>query len=179
MDDSPFTLNTNRLHLRHFHPNDAQPMLAIFGDPEVMHFGSGVHALPWIRDWIQRQRAIYSEHPGYGLWAVVEQATAQAIGYCGLTRFPDIGGQPETEVGYRLARSHWGQGLATEAAMAVRDHALHTLGLPRLIALIDPANLASLRVAEKLGMRYEKDATLPGYSHPDRVYVVETNSEPG
>ena len=59
-----------------------------------------------------------------------------------------------------------------EAARAVRDYAFDTLCLERLIAIIDPANVASIRVAEKLGMRYEADVSFEGYSHPDRVYAV-------
>src|SRR4051812_40748374 len=86
----------------------------------------------------------------FGLWAVVEKSTRDVIGYCGLSRFEDVGGQPETEVGYRLIRSAWGHGYATEAATAVRDYAFDTLSLTRLIAIIDPRNVASIRVAEKI-----------------------------
>ncbi|MDQ2691068.1 MAG: GNAT family N-acetyltransferase, partial [Chloroflexota bacterium] len=93
-------------------------------------------------------------------------------GYCGLFYFPDVGGKPEVEIGYRLRRSAWGKGFATEAACAVRDFAFNSLGMQRLIALIDPDNIASIRVAEKLGMQYEKDIMLPGYTHPDRIYAV-------
>jgi RimJ/RimL family protein N-acetyltransferase len=85
---------------------------------------------------------------------------------------PDVAGRQEVEIGYRLARSAWRQGYATEAARAVRDYAFFTLGIRRLIALIDPENLASVRVAEKIGMRYEKEVMLEGYEHPDHVYVV-------
>jgi RimJ/RimL family protein N-acetyltransferase len=81
-------------------------------------------------------------------------------------------GQPETEIGYRLARPYWGRGYATESARAVRDYALNTLRLPRLIAMIDPQNVASIRVVEKLGMHYEKDVMFEGYTHPDRVYAI-------
>jgi RimJ/RimL family protein N-acetyltransferase len=56
--------------------------------------------------------------------------------------------------------------------MAIRDYAFGTLNLKRLIALIDPGNAASIRVAEKIGLRYEKDVLLEGYSHPDRVYAM-------
>ena len=72
-----------------------------------------------------------------------------------------------------MARSYWGRGYATEAAQAVRDYAFNRLRLPRLIAMIDPQNIASIRVAEKLGMYYEKDVMFEGYTHPDRVYAIE------
>jgi RimJ/RimL family protein N-acetyltransferase len=95
------------------------------------------------------------------------------IGYCGLSRFPGRCAAGDTEIGFRLARPFWGRGFATEAARAVRDHAFDTLALPRLIAIIDPGNLASIRVAEKIGMRYEKDVSFEGYTHPDRLYALE------
>ena len=82
----------------------------------------------------------------------------------------------EVEIGYRLRRSAWGQGYATEAAQEVRDYAFHTLGMKRLIAIIDPANVASIRVAEKIGMNYEQDVMFEGYTHPDHVYVVTSGS---
>ena len=94
------------------------------------------------------------------------------MGYCGLFFFPDIDGQAEVEIGYRLARAVWGKGYATEAAQAVRNFAFTTLDIKRLIAMIDPSNIASIRVAKKIGMHYEKDVMFEGYDHPDHVYVV-------
>jgi len=111
----------------------------------------------------------YEEH-GYGLWVVTETGNPTALGYCGLTWFPDINGRPEVEVGYRLARQCWGRGFATEAAIAVRELAFSDFGLDRLIALIDPANQRSIKVARKLGMTYESDVLLDGYDYPDNVY---------
>jgi RimJ/RimL family protein N-acetyltransferase len=80
------------------------------------------------------------------------------------------------ELGYRLARSAWGKGYATEATIAVRDHAFTSLGMKRLIAIIDPSNLASVRVAEKLGMRFESEVMLEGYTHPDHVYALDADA---
>jgi RimJ/RimL family protein N-acetyltransferase len=164
---------TKRLLLREFRPEDAAAMRRVFGDPDVMRFGKGVQTAQWVGDWIRRQRENYRAPGGIGLWAVVEKTSEETIGYCGLTRYPDICGRSEIEVGYRLARPYWGRGYATEAARAVCAHAYGALNLPRLIALIDPGNLASIRVAEKLGMRHENDVVLEGYTHADRVYAVE------
>jgi hypothetical protein len=162
---------TERLILRHFQLADSEAMDRVFGDPEVMYFGRGVQSREWVREWLHRRQQIYQKL-GYGVWAVVEKRSQQVLGYCGLTHFPDINGQPETEIGYRLARRHWGHGFATEAARAVRDYSFDTLKLPRLIALIDPQNVASIRVAEKIGLVYEEDVMLDGYTHPDRVYAI-------
>ena len=86
--------------------------------------------------------------------------------------FSDVNGQPEVEIGYRLTRTMWGNGYGTEAACVVRDYAFESLALKRLIAMIDPDNFSSIRVAEKLGMHYEREIMLEGYTHPDHVYVM-------
>lgn len=167
-----FQITTERLFLRHFHILDREPMYRLFGDPEVMRFGEGVQTPEWVEAWLRTCLERYSQTWGFGPYAVVEKQNQIVLGYCGLFYFPDIQGQPEVEIGYRLIRSVWGYGYATEAARAVRDFAFETLGIKRLVALIDPSNAASIRVAEKIGMRYEKDVMLEGYSHPDRLYVV-------
>jgi len=167
---------TERLLFRHFHIFDADVMEDVFGDAEVMRFGDGVQNREWIENWLRRCLEQYYSDWGFGPWAVVEKETQKLIGYCGLFYFPDICGSPEVEVGYRLVRRKWGQGFATEAASVVRDYAFEKLSLQRLIALIDPENTASIRVAEKLGMIYEKDYMPPEYDYPDRVYAVKSNS---
>lgn len=165
-------LETERLFLRHFHIGDAEAMNAVFCDTEVMRFGDGVQTLQWVREWVRTCSYTY-EKWGFGPWAVGEKSSSNTIGYCGLFCFDDVLGKPEVEIGYRLARAHWGNGYATEAVCAVRDYAFEMLGLSRLIAMIDPGNVASVRVAEKAGLRYEQDVMFAGYDHPDRVYVVE------
>jgi [ribosomal protein S5]-alanine N-acetyltransferase len=167
-----FTLKTERLFLRHFHIVDAETMHRVFGDPEVMRFGDGVQTIEWVQAWLGTCLERYYQMWGFGPYAVVEKRSPNVIGYCGLFFFPDVNGQPEVEIGYRLARSAWGQGYATEAAGAVRDFAFVSLNIKRLIAMIDPSNSASIRVAKKIGMRYEKEVMLEGYTHPDYVYVV-------
>jgi hypothetical protein len=163
---------TERLSLRHFHILDRDPMYRIFGDPEVMRFGDGVQTMEWIENWLRACLERYYQTWGFGPYAVVETLSQEVIGYCGLFFFPDINGKPEVEIGYRLVHSAWGRGYATEAASAVRDFAFRALGIKRLIAIIDPANSASIHVAEKIGMRYEQDVMLEGYTHPDHVYVI-------
>lgn len=150
-------------------------MMAVFGDPEVMRFGRGPQSIEWVRDWIERQIAKYDQQ-GFGLWAVVLPESETVIGFCGLTRFEDINGRPEFEVGYRLAKQYWGHGLATEAATAVRDFAFQQLKIDRLIALINPENRQSIRVAEKLGMIHTDNVMLAGYTHLDRVYSMTQDS---
>lgn len=166
-------VETDRLIIRLFRLSDVEAMNCIFGDAEVMRFGDGVQTTEWVQDWLRWCLEKYQQNQEIGPWAVVEKSSEAVTGYCGLFYFPDVCGQPETEIGYRLARSYWGYGYATEAASAVLNYAFNTLHLPRLIAIIDPSNVQSIRVAEKLGMRYEKDVMFKGYTHPDRVYVIE------
>ena len=147
-------------------------MVQVFGDPEVMRFGDGVQTREWVQAWLRACLERYYQTWGFGPYAVVKKQDQNVIGYCGLFFFPDINGQPEVEIGYRLARSAWGQGYATEAAGAVRDYAFHVLGIKRLIAIIDPSNVASIRVAQKIGMHYEQEVMLEGYTHPDHVYAM-------
>ena len=165
-------LTTERLSLRHFHILDGEAIMPVFGDPEVMRFGNGVQTREWVHEWISSCLERYYQTWGFGPYAVTEKDNQTVLGYCGLFYFPDVGGQPEVEIGYRLRRSAWGQGFAMEAARAVRDYAFTSLGMQRLIALIDPANTASIRVAEKLGMLYERDIMFPGYTHSDHIYAI-------
>ena len=132
-------VETKRLVLRHFRISDGEAMNRVFGDAEVMRFGDGVQTTEWVHDWLCRCLENYRQKSGIGPWAVVEKSSTETIGYCGLFYYPDVCGQPETEIGYRLARPHWGRGYATEAAKAVRDYAFNTLHLSRLIAMIDLA----------------------------------------
>jgi RimJ/RimL family protein N-acetyltransferase len=167
-----FILSSERLFLRHFHILDVEPMLHVFGDAEVMRFGDGVKTKEWVQDWLRTCLEHYYQDWGFGPFAVVEWHSGEVIGYCGLFFFPDVNGQPEVEIGYRLRRSSWGQGYASEAARVVHNYAFDTLGLKRLIAMIDPDNADSIRVAENLGMHYESEVMFEGYTHPDHVYVT-------
>lgn len=162
---------TDRLLIRRVSPDDHEALTGVFGNAEVMRFGDGPQTAEWVCEWLHRAVESY-ERRGYGPWAVVEKSRGEVIGYCGLFFFPDVNGRPEIEIGYRLARASWGLGYATEAVIAARDYGFNVLGLTRLIAIIDPENTASIRVAEKAGMRYEQDVMLAGYTHPDGVYVV-------
>src|SRR5688572_11519762 len=154
---------TPRLILREFEPADAAAMMGVFGDAEVMRFGRGVQTAQWVGDWLRR--CIEEEYTrwGFGIWAVVETLGGGVIGYCGLSQLPERCAPGEAELCYRYARPHWGLGYGTEAAAAVRDHAFAKLCIPRLVAMIDPNNVASVRVAQKIGMRYERDAMFEGY----------------
>ena len=163
------TISTPRLLLREFTPDDIDALAPILADPAVMRFSlSG----PETREqtaafvtWCQEQYA----WSGFGLWALIHIGDGQLIGYCGLSEW-EIDGAHEVEVGYRLDPHYWGQGLATEAAQAALAYGCDHLGLRRVIAIIEAANVASVRVAEKLGMRWEKETVL--HDIPVRIYAI-------
>jgi ribosomal-protein-alanine N-acetyltransferase len=166
-------VQTDRLLLRTFVPEDLDELAPIMADPEVMRFSTQG---PWERDqtlaFINGCMENYSEDRwGFGLWAVIHMATDRLIGYCGLSRFDDIDGAPEIEIGYRLTRRYWNKGLATEASLAVRDYALEQLHLTRLVSIVDPANIASIHVAEKVGMKRTKQ--IVKWGKPLLLYVIE------
>lgn len=165
-------LETPRLALRTLEAEDSDLLSEVLCDPEVMQFSNGVLSqsslIKWIEEYLEQHR-----NWGFSPYAIVRKEPSKVIGYCGLFHIPDICGKPEVEIGYRLAKATWGNGLATEAALAVRDYAFNKLSLNRLIAMIDPNNSGSVNVAKKIGMRYEKDVMFEGYTHPDHVYVVE------
>jgi ribosomal-protein-alanine N-acetyltransferase len=144
-------LVTPRLILRPPVEEDLPAPAAIHADPEVMRFWPRPYTLDESREvlaWMMKQ---HREH-GYGLCATIDRETGAFIGRCGLLR-QEIDGELHLEVGYMLARSHWGRGLATEAARASAGYAFRELGVGHVISLIQPANVASIRVAERNGMR--------------------------
>ena len=158
------------LLLREFGSDDIDALAPILADPEVMRFSlSGPETREQTAAFIGWCREQYSRHR-FGLWAVVHIDDERLIGYCGLSAW-EIDGAHEVEVGYRLDPKYWGQGLATEAARAALASARDHLGLSRVIVMIEAADVVSVRVAEKLGMRWEKESFLQGI--PVRIYEIE------
>ncbi|MGO4453505.1 GNAT family N-acetyltransferase [Arthrobacter sp. RAF14] len=140
---------TSRLRFREMAREDLDAMARLLGDPVVMEYYPRPKTRSEALDWIEWNLRNYREH-GYGLW-VVESDDGTFLGDCGLT-WQRVNGLPRLEVGYHVLPEFQGRGLATEAALACRDFARDVLGNPELVAIIHPENLASLRVAEKLGM---------------------------
>jgi RimJ/RimL family protein N-acetyltransferase len=163
-------LETARLLLREWGPSDVDPHAAMSADPEVMRYLGGVLG----REQSWRRLATHAGHwtlRGYGNWAVERRADGLFLGRVGLWR-PE--GWPGLELGWKLARHAWGHGYATEAGRAAMEWAWSVLGTPRLISLIHPDNTRSVRVAERLGLRFLRDDTLAG--GPVAVFGIERPS---
>lgn len=149
-------LETVRLFLRPMLAMDVDDLLLIFTDPKVMaSFGGELFSREQMERWLQRNLSHQTEF-GYGLFAVILKENGKLIGDCGLEQMEDQGA---AELGYDFCSDYWMQGYATEAAIAVRDYAFCILQLPQLISLIRVGNLASKRVAEKVGMKLIEEFT--------------------
>lgn len=148
-------LETSRLTLRYITSRDAEALMPILGDAEVMQFSIiGIHSSKQIKQFIEQRLISYLEY-GFGLYALVHKQNQELIGYCGFF-IQSIEQQKEVEIGYRLAKKYWGQGLATEAAKAVVDYGQQRFNFRRFVCLIEIKNNRSIRVAQKLGMKLEK-----------------------
>jgi len=158
-------LETERLILREWRDDDRDGALAMNADPEVMRFIGDGHVLDRAESaaMLASFRRSWGEH-GFGRWAVERRSDGAFAGFCGvgfLSSFPEVIGEPE--IGWRLRRSFWGVGYATEAAIASRDDFFRTTEYDHLISLSNPGNVASERVMEKLGMRRVDDVRHPRY----------------
>ena len=150
-------LETDRLILRHQTLSDLDSLFALYRDPEVTrHIPDAPRTYEAARQELEWHMHGHRRRPELGLWATILKETNAFIGRCGLLPWT-IDGQDEVEVAYLIGRAYWGQGLGTEAAQAILDYGFERLHLPRLICLVEKGNLASIRVAEKIGMTFEKE----------------------
>jgi len=155
-------LETDRLILRSFREEDVDAMAQLFANPDFMRFSLGVFTerqqtvafIEKVRNWDCAQ--IPSQ------FAVIPRGENAIVGYCGFFYHPDDGIE-DIEIGYRLNPDYWNRGLITEAARTVRDHGFRDWKLSRVISLIHPDNIPSRRVAEKNGMKVEKEITFRGF----------------
>jgi len=150
-------LETPRLALRRFKPADLDDLYRLDSSPEVMRYISG--GVPATREQVTtalgRVLAYYDENPGLGYWVAVRKTDDAFVGWACLCY---LEGTSEVEVGYRLLPEFWGRGLATEAGRAMVEYGFRELGLDRIVGVAAPANKASCRVLEKLGLRFERMA---------------------
>jgi RimJ/RimL family protein N-acetyltransferase len=149
--------------------DDLDDMAALLGDPVVMRYYPRTRDRDGARDWITWNQGLY-ETGGFGMWVVRLSATGEFVGDCGLTP-QEIDGVTDVEVGYHVRAELQGHGYATEAAAACHAYARDVLGVKRLIAIIHPDNVPSQRVAEKVGLAFERD-TLSRDGDPVRVYAT-------
>lgn len=166
-------IETNRLILREFQRTDFKELAPILADPKVMRFSpTGVNSVEQVQEKIQAFITCYKEF-GFGKWAVILKESNQLLGYCGIA-VDRIDDKDQKELGYRLDSRYWGRGLATEAASAVIKYGFEQIKLPYVLGIVERANLASVRVLEKVGMRHERTTIF--HEVEMDVYRVDTAS---
>jgi [ribosomal protein S5]-alanine N-acetyltransferase len=154
-------IETERLILRPLEARDGEAWIAMISDPEVRRY-LPPGPVPTLHDFptlIEKRQRMERER-GYAIWAVEEKSSGELVGQCGL--FPAEGKGPEVEIAYHFDKASWGKGYATEAASAVLVRGLGPIGLKRIIGIVMPENIASCRVLEKAGLRFEGFATYYG-----------------
>lgn len=151
-----FTLRTPRLVLRRLVPDDAQAMFDLNADPEVLRFtiDKPRASVEEARRFLEAYQAVYRDD-GFARWAAIEEATGEWLGWCGLRRQTD----GDVDVGYRYRRAVWGRGFATEGARASLAYGFDELRLERIIGVAHIGNAKSIRVLEKIGLRFERSTT--------------------
>ena len=166
-------LETDRLLLREYVEEDADAFFKLNSDPEVLRFVPDKRLLN-----VEQARQILVDHPiadyqkyGFGRGACILKSTGEQIGFAGLKYLEELG---EVYVAFRLMRTHWGVGLATEAALAAVRFGFADLDLKRIIGLVMPDNIASVRVLEKTGLRYCETVTFWG--HTFSKFVIQSSS---
>lgn len=164
-----FPPETERLIFRNWTNADLESFQVICSDADIMQFvGDGT---PWTvertQQWIDRACEMAATL-GFCQWALIHKETFTLIGFCGFV--PTIDG---AEIGWRLSKEYWSQGLATEAARTTLQHGFENLGFRRVIATVQSPNRASLRVCDKLGMQAEST-----YQRNGREVVVYSISHP-
>jgi len=148
-------IETQRLILREFQQEDFRELAPILANPQVMKFSpTGIISIEQTQEKIEGFITCYKEF-GFGKWAVLLKESNKLIGYCGIA-VERIDNKDEKELGYRLDSRFWGKGLATEAASAAIQCGVEQFNLPYVLGIVERANTASVRVLEKIGMRYEK-----------------------
>jgi ribosomal-protein-alanine N-acetyltransferase len=161
--ESGAMLATARLVLRPWRPDDLPALAALNADPAVMeHFPNPLDRAE--SDALAARLQAHIDAHGFGFWAVERTGAAGCIGFIGLARVGDIYPfHPAIEVGWRLARAHWGQGYASEGARACLAHAFGVLGVADVVAFAVAANWRSRRVVTTIGMTHDASGD---FDHP-------------
>lgn len=169
-------LETARLRLRGWHPDDLERLACLNADPLVMrHMGRGPMSPGETRKQLERLRNHWETH-GFGVWAAEDKATGALVGRIGLSYhavWPD-----DPEVGWLLDPAVWGQGLATEGGAAAVRYGFEELGATRLVSICTPENVASRRVMEKFGFTFLAERIHPELGIKLWVHALTDEAHP-
>lgn len=163
-------IETARVRLRQLNLDDLDALFGIYSNSEVMKYvGKGART----KDETLAALIKMIEHwkHGFGMWAIIHKDNSKFTGRCGLCFLDNT---PEIELGYTLDKPYWNMGLATEASLAILKYGFEQIGLKRIVAIARPENLASQRVMQKVGMKFEKNAH---YYNSDVVYYAISHTD--
>jgi len=161
-------LSTKRLLLRKMNVHDFKNLKEIFSDPEAMKYYPATKNGKQTNEWIKWTLDNYAKY-NTGLWIVEDKTSGEFLGQCGIVP-QEVDGVIEMGIGYLFARRVWGNGYATEAALACTNYGLQRLKFRKIVALIDVKNIPSIKVAERIGMKFKK--TTIKWGKKVHVYTV-------
>jgi len=170
---NPLTiLETERLLLRQFSTEDAEFILELLNEPSfIQNIGDrGVRTLADASSYILNGPVASYVKNGFGLYLVSLKETNESIGMCGLIKRDSL---EDVDIGYAFLPKFWCRGYAVESAQAVKAYAKDGLGLKRIVAITDPANEGSIRILEKLGLRFEKMVRLSEDDIELKLFAVD------
>lgn len=165
-------LETERLLLRQFSTDDAEFILELLNEPSfIQNIGDrGVRTLADASSYILNGPVASYSQNGFGLYLVALKETSESIGMCGLIK---RAGLDDVDIGYAFLPEFWSKGYAVESALAVKAYAKNAIGLHRIVAITDPANAGSIRVIEKIGLKFERMIKLSDDDIELKLFAVE------
>jgi [ribosomal protein S5]-alanine N-acetyltransferase len=164
-------LETERLILRHIEADDAAFILELINSPGWIRFigDRGVRTLEGAREYIRTGPAAMVERHGFSLYLVERKDDGTPLGMCGLIKRDSL---DDVDIGFAFLARHSGRGYAFESASAVMQHARQALGLSRIVAITSVDNHSSIRLLEKIGLRFESMVTLPGNDEEIKLFAT-------
>jgi len=165
-------LETERLSLRKLNLEDAGFIFELLNEPAFVRFigDRGIKTLEDARAYLIRGPLASYERFGFGSWLVQLKASGKALGMCGLLKRETLA---DIDIGYAFLERFWLKGYAGEAAAAVKTYGMQVLGIKRLVGIVDPDNVGSIRVLEKIGLKYERLIRLNGEDKDLKLFAVE------
>jgi RimJ/RimL family protein N-acetyltransferase len=165
-------IETERLNLRQLTTGDADFILELLNEPSfIRNIGDkGVRTIEDARLYILNGPVKSYERFGFGLYLVELKASGVPLGICGLVKRESLA---DADIGFAFLPRFWSKGYAFESAAAVKVYGLETLGLPRLVAIVNPDNAGSIRVIEKIGLSYERMFRPPGETAEIKLYASD------
>ena len=166
-------LETDRLVLRYFHADDVEFVVRLLNEPSfIEHIGDkGVRTAEEANQYLLDGPLDSYERFGYGLNMVELKETGEPIGMCGLVRRENL---DDADIGYAFLEKHWSKGYARESAEAVLNHARETFGLGRIVAIVTPENHSSIKLLEKIGLKFRRTIRMSDDDVELKFFVSDT-----